>query len=189
MEAIQAAPEPEYEDTERPEVKGPWLPVTRVDFDWAFERLAQCQAEVDAVDEQYDAWLKRAQKRRDELKDRAMRGVHFFEGRIKLGAQAAREFLLRGKTKTANFLHGSVSWRRLGGRLTVTDPKALAEWLATQPVESGLWRQELKAEMRALQEHAKTTGEIPPGCVWGDEFEECYVKAEPPAEALAKGKP
>ena len=189
MEAIETQPEPEYQDDERPEVKTPWLPVTRLDFDWAFERLAQCQAEARAIDEQYEAWLKRAQQRRDELKERAMRGVGFFESRIKMGAQAAREFLLKGKTKTAAFLHGSVSWRRLGGRLTVSDPKALAEWLATQPVELGLWRQEIKPEMKALQEHCKATGEVPPGTVWGEEYEECYVKAEPLDTALAKGKP
>jgi hypothetical protein len=186
---IQQQPEPEYQDDDRPEVKGPWVPVTRVDFDWAFERLSQCQAEADGIDEQYEAWVKRAEKRRDELKERARRGVHFFEGRIRMGAQAGREFLLRGKSKTAKFLHGEVSWRRLGGRLTVSDPKALADWLVTQPVESGLWRQEIKPEMKALQAHCKATGEVPPGCVYGEEYEEIYVKSEPADGALAKGTP
>jgi phage host-nuclease inhibitor protein Gam len=178
-----------YVDEERPEVKGPWLPVTRLDFDWAFERLSQCQGEADAVDEQYDAWLARVQKRRDELKARAMRGVHFFEGRIKVGAQAAREALLKGKSKTATFLSGSVSWRKLGGRLTVSDKDALNEWLAAQPMEAGLARVKLEPDMKAIQAHCKATGEVPPGCVWGEEYEEIYVKAEPPAEALTKGTP
>jgi phage host-nuclease inhibitor protein Gam len=179
----------EYQDEERPEVKGPWMPVTRVDFDWAFERLSQCQGEVDSIDEQYDAWLARAQKRRDTLKARAQRGVFFFEGRIKAGAQAAREFLLKGKTKTATFLNGSVSWRKLGGRLTVSDPKALAEWLATQPVEAGLARVKIEPDMKALQAHCKACGEVPPGCVWGEEYEDVYVKAEASSEAITKGNP
>jgi len=175
-----------YQDDQVPEVRGPWRPVKRTEYDWAFLRLSECQAEADAIEEQFKAALARLEKRRDELASHAIRGVSYFTFVLKEAARANRDYLLRGTKKTAEFLHGAISWRKLGGRLTVSDPKALAEWLAAQPIESGLYRVELKPEMRALQDHCKRTGEVPPGTVWGEEYDEIYIKAEPLQEAIER---
>lgn len=182
--------EPEYQDEERPEVRGLWVPATLTDVDWALRRMAERQAEIDEIDSQLAQAIADAKKRADKLKAQSAWWVAFFEARTKQWASLNKSQLVQGDKKSRGFIHGRVGFRKTGGLLKVTDKKALEAWLAERPLESGLYRQKLEPEMDALQKYFKTTGEIPDGCMDQPEEDAITVKAELPGTALAKkGQP
>jgi len=157
--------------------------------DWTLQRAGECEAEIATVEDHYQAALKRLNERRAELIDRAQRGVNYFQYKLLQWATKERPWLLKGKAKSVQLMHGTFGWRKSGGRLKVEDKDALAAWLSEQPIESGLYRVKIEPEMRALQEHCRKSGEVPPGCTFEPEYDQFYVKAEAPEEALTKGKP
>jgi phage host-nuclease inhibitor protein Gam len=192
-ESLGPTPLPEeiagYEDSQDPAVKGSWEITTATSADWALARAAECQAEADAIDAQYAAAVARLAKRRDELKARAERGSRYFEFKLAVWAEKNRGSLLKGKSKSAHLLHGTIGWRKKGGRLVVTDKDALVAWLATQPIEAGLYRMKLEPEMSEIQSLCRNLGEVPPGTTFDVERDEFYVKPEAPEAALMKGTP
>lgn len=175
-----------YQDEEAPEVGGAWKVANIQDADWALSRLAQCAEEVEAIDRQLEAAIAKATARAEKLKAQARRGVSFFEFRLAEWAETHRGEIVRGRKKSRAFLHGTIGFRAAGGRLKVQDKDALEAWLLAQPIEKGLYRMKVEAEMKALQEHFKATGEIPPGCEYDPEREDLQVKAAMPGTALAK---
>lgn len=180
-EAISA-----YEDASDPDVRGGWQIETAASVDWALQRLAECAAEAEAVDAQADAAIERINARRAELKERAARGAGFFRFKLTEYATTHRSALLTGKKKSRDFVHGRLGFRQKGGRLEVRDRDALLAWLASQPVEEGLYRMKLEPEMKSIQARFKNTGEIPPGCEFVPEYEDVVIEAEAPEAALAK---
>jgi phage host-nuclease inhibitor protein Gam len=181
-------PEPiaTYEDASDPEVRGGWQIETAASVDWALQRLAECEAEAEAVDAQADAAIARINARRDELKARAARGAGFFRFKLTEYAVGHRSALLTGKKKSRDFVHGRLGFRQKGGRLEVRDRDALLAWLAEQPVEDGLYRMKLEPEMKAIQARFKSANEVPPGCEYTPEYEDVVIEAEAPEAALAK---
>lgn len=177
-----------YEDEQDPEVRGGWEITTQTSADWALQRRAECEAEAERVEDQYQAALARLTKRRDDLIARAKRGAAFFEFKVKVWAERNRASLLKGKSKSVPLLHGVVGWRKKGGNLKVVDRDALEAWLLAQGVESGLFRLKVEPEMREIQARLKRDGEIPPGCEYVPEFDDVYVKSEAPETALMKGE-
>jgi phage host-nuclease inhibitor protein Gam len=181
-------PEPiaTYEDESDPEVRGGWQIETAASVDWALQRIAECEAEADAIDVQADAAIKRINERRGELKAKAARGAGFFRFKIQEYATKHRSALLTGKKKSRDYVHGRVGFRQKGGRLEVRDREALLAWLASQPVEEGLYRMKLEPEMKEIQSRFKSAGEIPPGCEFVPEYEDVEIKCEAPEASLAK---
>jgi len=169
--------------------EGAWQITNQTSADWGMQRLAECEAEIAAVEAQYQSALARLRARYDELVARSQRGIGYFKFKLEKWATHERAALLKGKAKSVQMLHGVIGWRKSGGRLHVEDKDALAAWLSGQPIELGLFRMKIEPEMRALQEHCRQTGEVPPGCTFEPEYDQFYVKAEAPEEALMKGTP
>jgi hypothetical protein len=178
----------EYIDEQDPQVKGPWLPATITDVDWALSRIADCEREVDDI----RAQLKRATdllcRRAEELEARIRRGAEFFRMKLLVWAEQNPDAIRQGKKKSRDFLHGRIGTRSAGGHLKVTDKRALEGWLAQQPIDKGLYRIKIEAEMIQLQHHFQATGEVPPGTEYESEAEKVYIRAESPTEALALTK-
>jgi phage host-nuclease inhibitor protein Gam len=192
LELINAGEVPDafagYEDEQDPSVGGGWLIADLGSADWALSRVIECQAEAEEIDRQAEAAIARIRKRAEALKEKAARGEAFFRARLIMFAETHREELLTGKKKSREFVHGRIGWRKKAERLVVKDLKALLAWLATQPVEAGLYRVRLEPELRALQERFKACGEIPAGCDVEPETETVEIKTEAPETALARGK-
>ena len=193
-ERLGPTPEPPevlaYEQAEGPwEVKTVSPGIIPASADWTVQRLGECESELATVEAHYQAAIERLNKRRDELEERARRGVAYFRFKLEQWATRERTWLLKGKAKSVQLMHGTFGWRKSGGRLKVEDKDALAAWLSGQPIESGLYRMKIEPEMRALQEHCRKLGEVPPGCMFEPERDDFYVKAEAPEEALMKGTP
>lgn len=166
--------EPFYEDEERPEVKGPWRVESVTDLDWAMRRMAQLAAEHRSI------WLQAAAEsdciaqRVTKLTAKLQHGIAFFEAKIAEYALGRKDKLLTGQRKSRDMLHGRIGWRQQPGRLTVTDPVALATWLAAQEDET-LYRKKIQPEMAALNAlHAKD-GTVPPGCEYQPAQDEFYT--------------
>jgi phage host-nuclease inhibitor protein Gam len=188
---LRAGPPPpdldSYEDTENPEVRGPWKIETITSADWALARMAELQAEADSIDEQAQKAKERIDARAASLKERIARGLGYFRYKLLEYAETHKATLLGGgKKKSRTFLHGTLGWRRRGGKLVVKEPDALRAWLVTQPVESGLYRMKVEPEMVELQRRFKEHGECPPGCDAEPDIDEPYVKVEVPEEGLVK---
>ena len=175
-----------YEDEERPDVRGLWTPATIADVDWALSRLARCEEEVAQVDAQEAAAIAAIQTRAEQLRKQARVGVAYFELRLVGWAEQHKDEIVRGRAKSRGFIYGRVGFRAAGGRLKVVDKDALELWLLAQPPEKGLYRMKVEPEMRALQALCKAAGEIPPGCDYEPEREDLHIKAELPGTALAK---
>jgi len=178
-------PEVEYQDDEAPEVRGPWMPSTIQDVDWALRRKAECEKEAAEIDSQLSAAISAARERADALKAKALRGAAFFELRLSEWANANKAEIVRGKRKSREFLHGKISFRESPAHLEVTDKNALRDWLLSQPVEAGLYRIKPEPEMAALQEHFRLTGEVPPGTTPIETHDNLTVKATLPGDDLA----
>lgn len=177
-----------YEDEQDQAVTPAWRIENISTADWALRRLAECEAEAAAIDEQYAAAVAALSERRDALKAKAERGAGFFRFKIAEYAERERGSLLKGKKKSHDFLHGRISFRSKAERLEVTDRAALEDWLAAQPVEAGLYRMRLEPEMRALQERFRSTGECPPGTDVKPAEESISIDAIAPEKALTKGE-
>lgn len=177
-----------YEDAEDPRVKGStWRIETIQSADWALARMAELQAEAESIDALAKAAKERIEKRAELLKARVARGLDYFRYKLLEYAVTHRTAILGGsKKKSRAFIHGTIGWRKVGGRLYVTDPDALRAWLSTQTVESGLYRMKIEPEMAEIQRRFKEDGVIPPGMNMESEGEDPYVKVEPPETALAK---
>jgi len=113
------------------------------------------------------------------LKERSGRGAAFFRYKLSEWADAHQGEILHGKRRSRDLLHGRIAWRSKAERLVVTDKAALAEWLATQPVESGTYRMRIEPEIRVLQDRFKGTGEIPPGMDLEPASESLHIEPAP----------
>jgi phage host-nuclease inhibitor protein Gam len=161
-----------------------WKIETLQSADWALQRLAECEAEAEEVERQAAAAIDRIRRRAEALKLKASRGAGFFRFKLSEYAETHRKDLVPGKKKSRDFVHGRIGWRKKGGGLEVVDKAALCDWLATQPVEKGLYRMTLAPEMRALQTQFKETGEVFPGCEVRPEYDEIHIEADAPERAL-----
>jgi phage host-nuclease inhibitor protein Gam len=166
--------EPFYEDEERPEVKGPWRVENLSDLDWALRRLAQLEAEADAIRDLSDAELGRIGSRADSLAAKFNRGVAFFEAKIEEYAHSHKKQLLTGTARSRDFLHGRLGWRVCPGHLVVSNKEALAKWLASQEDET-LYRKRIAPDMDALNALHDRDGTVPPGCEYKQAEDVFYV--------------
>ncbi|MBN1442850.1 MAG: host-nuclease inhibitor Gam family protein [Planctomycetes bacterium] len=182
-EAYAPAPQgptlvPEYQDEERPEVKIGWSIGSEGEADWAFERIQYLDAHIGAIEEQEKAAIARIQARAAALKEVSNRGVMFFSAALmEYGEREKKALLGGGKKKSRTFLHGTIGWRKKGGKLTWIDEAATLNWAKSRPVEQGLYRVKYELEKKAIQDATKAENIIPPGCELEPETDEVYVKA------------
>lgn len=169
---------PEYQDEERPEVKIGWRVESEGEADWAFERIQYLEAHIGSIEEQERAAIERVHRRAAALKEVANRGVMFFSGALmEYGEREKRTLLGGGKKKSCAFLHGTIGWKKRGGKLQWVDEVATLAWAKSRPVEQGLYRVKYELEKKAIQDATKAEGIIPPGCELEPETDEVYVKA------------
>jgi len=168
-----------YEDDTEPTVKGMWCVQNLGDADWAMLRLAECEEEIAEIERQAEAARALIAHRAEVLKERAGRGAAFFRYKLSEWADAHQGEILHGKRRSRDLLHGRIAWRSKGERLVVTDKAALAEWLATQPVEAGLYRMKIEPEMKRLQEDYQRLGFVPPGTDVEPASESLHIEPAP----------
>ena len=178
IELAQPLETDEYQDDQDPEVRGSWSITDLGSADWALSRLGECEAESAEIEAQRVAAVAAIEARAEKLKNRSARGAAFFRMRLAIWAEKNPDMIRQGKKKSRAFLHGSIGTRKKGGLLKVIDKIALEAWLREQPPERGLFRLEVKPEMKEIQKLFATQGEIPPGCNVDPEREELEIKPE-----------
>ena len=154
--------------------------------DWALERMAECQAEIEDVDRMEREAIERVKARAAKLRARAASDKATWEARIVDWMQRSRSTLLHGTAKSRALVHGRVGWRAQPEKLVVEDAEMLALWLREQPVGSPLVRVRVEPVLAELQKHLKATGEIPPGCRVEPERDMPYVKVDADVAALTR---
>lgn len=174
-EQATAAVEEFYEEVEA----GPGWHIGDIEsLDWALSRIADLQREIAENERVAEAAKIRIDSRTALLNARAVRGVEFFEGRIREYALLHRKDLLGGgKKKSRTLAHGSVGWRNRGGGFKCNDKDSLLAWARQQPVELGFVRLKEEADWSAIKAYCETSGEVPPGVDVEPEAEELQVKA------------
>ena len=138
----------------------------------AFEKVRD-RSLYDAAKARLDAWL----AAREEAIDS---GVAYVKAEMERDATTHRAELVKGRTKTISLPNGEISWRKTGGRLTVTDKEALAQWCVEEGPDKGLYRVKTEPEMTKVQALFKATGVIPPGCEFEPEVESISIKPSTP---------
>lgn len=127
----------------------------------------------DAAKARLDAWL----TSREEAIDS---GVAYVKAEMERDATTHRAELVKGRTKTIDLPNGTISWRKSGGRLVVTDKEALAQWCVEEGPDKALYRVKTEPEMVKVQALFKATGVIPPGCDVEPEVESITIKPSMP---------
>jgi phage host-nuclease inhibitor protein Gam len=146
--------------------------------DWALSRVADLERELEENEEVAKAAIARIEARKQLLNEKVERGLRFFRSHLAAFAQEHRSALLGGgKKKSRSLLHGTLGWKKSGGRLEVRDRAALLEWARLQPVELGFLRITEAPALDEIQRQFKLTGEVPPGTDVQPEVEEVVIKA------------
>jgi phage host-nuclease inhibitor protein Gam len=156
--------------------------------DWYMRRLGELEREQRENRAMYEDALRRMKARFESMQAKAQRGVDFFRGELLRFMEVHRSELVTGQKRSRALLHGILGWRKTQGLLRVVDPKALEAWLMAQPLELGLARIKVEPNMKALQEHHKEHGVIPPGTELEVPRDAPYVRAVDPGTTLAKGE-
>lgn len=166
-------------------VAGEWRIQNVQSCEWAMSRAAALESEQTQIEQAAQEAHKRIDHRKDTLLAKLERGINFFKMHIADYAAKNRDALLGGgKRKSKTFLHGTVGWRKKGGKLTVANKEELATWLREHG-DITLFRVKIEPEMAALQAAFQTTGVIPPGCEYVPESESFYIDPVDPAAPLA----
>lgn len=177
---LALADDPSPEAIEAAEEAAPWRITDLESFAWAMEPLAKAEVERANVERLYEAALKRLDAWRDQRLDAIAQGTAYLTAEVTRYATENRKALVKGKSKTIDLPTGEISWRKVGGKLVVTDKEALAAWCVEQGPEAGLYRVKTEPDLRALAAHLKRTGEIPPGADYAPETETIAIKPSMP---------
>ena len=139
----------------------------------AAREKARDQATYDAAKTRIDAWL----AARNEAIDT---GIAYVKAEMERDATVHRAELVKGRSKTIDLPNGTISWRKTGGRLVVTDKDALAAWCVECGPDLALYRVRTEAEMAKVQQAFRVSGVIPPGCEYEPEIESITIKPSQP---------
>lgn len=157
-----------------------WSIEGRDSLEWAMGKLAEDVEEVRRIDAARDAAIARVNARAEELAAKVKARGAFLLGKVEEYARTHRKDLIRGKTKTASLLHGDIQYRTSPEKIEVENAEPALDWARAQPVEADMVRVKYEINKRALNEHFKQTGEIPPGCVVHPESESIIIRPEQP---------
>jgi phage host-nuclease inhibitor protein Gam len=93
--------------------------------DWALQLRSGIEGEIAGIEAQLEAVTKMLQAR----KSAAMRKLSWWEFRFASSLITFARSCLTGKSRTAQFSWGRVSFRRTGGNNEIIDMKAAVEWM------------------------------------------------------------
>jgi hypothetical protein len=93
--------------------------------DWVLELRSGIEGEIAGIEAQLEAVTKMLHAR----KSAAMRKLSWWEFRFGPSLIAFARSCLRGKSRTAQFSWGRISFRRTGGNNEIIDMKAAVEWM------------------------------------------------------------
>lgn len=122
--------------------------------------LRQQSVELERYAEAERAEIARVQSRYDAVKSRVMKHITAIEQQLAIVAEG----LEYGKKKSRILGNGSVGFRAVPERLSITDSVVLVGWAGQHAPE--LVRKEVKLSVpqAAAKEYFTSTGEIPEGC-------------------------
>lgn len=163
-----------YEDAEDPRVGPGWWVRTRSDVEFALRRLGELEREKAGHVEAAATEIQRIENKRDALTARTDRGVAYFSARLRLYLETNRAELIRGDRKSAQFLYGSLGYRKPKLKLEVKDEAAFLAWCKS----IGAVKVEETPKLDEAKKHIKTTGEVPEGAVVVEGQDEFYAKGE-----------
>jgi phage host-nuclease inhibitor protein Gam len=133
-------------DEEAPGWKERWKIQGLDTLDWALRRLAEARRFIAENDAVAAANIARIEKATEKLNAASAHDVAFFSGVIEQYVRDNRRTLIGiGSKKSRSFPHGTVSFRKTGGRPVIGDKEALMQWAMAQPVEANVVR--LKMEL------------------------------------------
>lgn len=147
--------------------------------DWALARIADAERELAENARIIAGQIARLKMKEEQLAIPLQRRADFFRGAVAAYAITHRPELLGGGRKKSRTLpHGSIGWRKSGGKLTVTDKEALLEWARGQPVERNFVRIKEEPAVDEIKLACAVTGEVPPGAEISPEEEDLVIKAD-----------
>lgn len=172
----QTAADVQFRDDEMP------VDAWRIDdlstADWALKRIQELQMETEEITAVELQRIAEINARAKKLRERAERGIAFFEAKLREFAETHRDLLLKGgKQKTRNLIHGSIGWKKKPGTPRVADENTLLTWAIRQPPEKGFLRVIEEPAWDVIKQHVKLTGEVPPGVEVTEDEERFVVKA------------
>jgi phage host-nuclease inhibitor protein Gam len=103
----------------------PWEVNSIASADWVLELRSEIEGEIAGIQAQLEAVTKMLQAR----KSAAMRKLSWWEFRFAPSLIAFAKSCLTGKSRTAQFSWGRVSFRKTGGNNEIIDMKAAVEWM------------------------------------------------------------
>jgi phage host-nuclease inhibitor protein Gam len=147
-------------------------------LEWAFERLADLEAEKADNEALEAAAVDRLRARVRQLNAKLDRGIAFFRGHIAVFAGDNRaELLGSGKKKSREFPRGKLAWRTTRGGLRVADEKELLTWALAQDPRLELVSMHPRPALGPIREHAAKAGIIPPGMAEEPPHDELSITA------------
>lgn len=149
-------------------------------LEWAMGVLAEAEERKARIVSASEEAFARIVARRDDLIRKVDGSAQFLRYAVEEYARTHRKELIKGRPKTVDLIHGAISYRVVPERIDVENAEATLEWARAQPVEADMVRVKYEINKRALTEHFKATGEIPPGCVVHPESESIIIRPEQP---------
>jgi phage host-nuclease inhibitor protein Gam len=147
-------------------------------LDWAMRRLAESRRFIQENDAVAAAAIARIKAKTEKLNASAAHDAAFFEGVIEEYVRANRKTLIGiSSKKSRSFPHGTVSFRKTGGRPVIGDKEALLAWAMSQPVEANCVRMKVEVAWDVVKASVEKTGEIPPGVDIEPESETFKIEA------------
>lgn len=114
-----------------------WSVGSLADADYALERIASVDAQLDEQNVLLEAAIARLRSRHEKLTAPLHREKDFFEGELRRYAERARGELLPKGKKSRALPHGTIGWRGKAAQLVVKDEEALLAWAKTATDEDG----------------------------------------------------
>lgn len=145
--------------------------------EFALRRLGELRREAKQNEGLLKSLIAGLKLRHTTLNAKVQRGINFFEGHLRLYAEANRSALLgTGKKKSRDLHHGSIGWRTKGQSIEVKDEAAFLAWCKRLGPEFVRTKEE--PVLAAVKEHVAETGEVPEGAEVVAAVDEFQVKTE-----------
>ncbi len=165
-------------DEEAPGWKERWKVQGLDTLDWAMRRLAESRRFIAENDAVAAAAIARIKQKTEKLNAASAHDAAFFEGVIEEYVRANRKTLIGiGSKKSRSFPHGTVSFRKTGGRPVIGDKETLLHWARSQPIESNFVRFKEELAWDVVKKHVEETGEDIPGVDTEPESETFKIEA------------
>lgn len=146
------------------------------DADYVLEQIADLRRTVVENERVERANIERIAARTEMLNEPLRKRIDYLEGALRAWAEANRDTLLTGKSKSRKLHHGTLGWRKTGGGLRVVDESLALGWVRANLPEAVRTREEI--DKAALKLIFRNNGEVPLGCDVEPERDEFYAKPD-----------